>query len=47
MGRTSLKIFSAFLAAAFLIGCATLFKGTNEEISINVNLKDFSHLCGK
>ena len=35
MGRTSLKIFSAFLAAAFLIGCATLFKGTNEEISIN------------
>jgi hypothetical protein len=35
MGRTGLKIFSFFLAAALLSSCATLFKGTSEELSIN------------
>jgi hypothetical protein len=35
MGRMSLKIFSLFLAAAMLLSCATLFKGTSEELSIN------------
>jgi len=35
MEQTSLKILSVLLVLAFLMGCATLFKGTNEEISIN------------
>lgn len=35
MSQKFLKVFSFFMVFVFLMGCATLFKGTTEELSIN------------